>query len=246
MSRTLKLTIEYDGSAYHGWQAQTNASSVQVEIEQAIEQFCGEKVRITGSGRTDSGVHALGQVASFQINGDMAASRFLKGLNAFLPRDIRVIEAVEVDAGFNARFSARQRTYEYRLSRRPTAIHRNYCWECFYQLDVATLDLLASVIVGNHDFGAFARVQAQSGGHDKRCIVYQSEWVEQHDQLRYHISANRFLHGMVRTLVGTMIDVARGHMTIKAFDTAFRKSDRQLAGPAAPAKGLFLRQVTYE
>ncbi len=241
--RNIRLLVEYDGSAYHGWQSQDNALSVQEVLERAIKKLTQEERRVTAAGRTDAGVHARGQVVNFLVSKPLPLNKFLLGLNAHLPGDVVVKKAEEVPLEFNARFDARKRVYQYFMMFERTAIYRDYCWQFFQKMDRELLQPLADMLVGSHDFGAFSRLEVQSPG--KRCQVYESKWREEGNFLIYRIVANRFLHGMVRTIVGTMIDTARGRFTPQQFETIFRSQDRTLAGTAAPARGLFLEEVIY-
>lgn len=243
MERNIKIILEYEGTAYHGWQAQENAVSVQEKLETAIFQLTGEQVRVTAAGRTDAGVHARGQVVNFKIKKELPLHKIEMGLNAHLPDDIAVKSAVTVAADFNARFKAKQRAYQYYISTERTALQRNFCWQFFSKFEGSELNHLAAMVIGDHDFGAFSRVEVQSD--HKRCIVYESFWRNEGAMWIYRIAANRFLHGMVRTLVGTMMDVARGKLTREEFAAIMASRDRTLAGPAAPAKGLVLEAVVY-
>ncbi|NOX36842.1 MAG: tRNA pseudouridine(38-40) synthase TruA [Calditrichaeota bacterium] len=244
MERNIRIEVEYEGTRYHGWQIQENADTIQGRLTEAVRRLTGESVTIIGAGRTDAGVHARGQVANFFMQKDLPLHNIEAGLNAYLPRDIVVKSATEVPAEFNARFSARKRVYHYYISPRRTALYRNFCWQFFQPFDPQVLQRLAETIRGEHDFGAFSRMEVQSD--HKRCIVYESRWFQDRGMWVYRIVANRFLHGMVRTLVGTMMDVARGKLTEEQFLEIFHSRDRTAAGPAAPAKGLILEAVEYE
>ncbi len=242
--RNIKITVEYDGTNYHGWQWQENADTVQGRLMEAIHRLTGETPTLTGAGRTDAGVHARGQVANFSIKKDLPLHKIEMGLNAYLPRDIVVKSAEEVPLTFNARFDARRRVYHYYISPKRTALLRHMTWQFFAFFEEARLHQTAQLILGEHDFGAFSRVEVQSA--HKRCIVYESRWFWQNDVLVYRIVANRFLHGMVRTLVGTMMDCARGKITVDDFQQIFHSRDRTQSGPAAPARGLVLESVEYD
>lgn len=243
MKRNIKLILEYEGTNYHGWQVQENAITIQQKVEEAIFQLSGEKVRVTGAGRTDAGVHARGQAANFICGKDLSLRQIKEGTNAYLPDDIVVKLAAEVDEDFDARFSAKKRIYQYYICVQRTAIMRNFCWQIFQEFDKNVLNSLSEILIGTHDFSSFSRVETDT--RHKNCIVYESEWKEHYDRLTYRITANRFLHGMVRTIVGTMMDVAFGRYTIEAFQQIFQNKDRTKAGPAAPAKGLILEEVIY-
>ncbi|RMF61954.1 MAG: tRNA pseudouridine(38-40) synthase TruA [Calditrichaeota bacterium] len=243
MVRNIKLVVEYEGTRYHGWQHQENAVTVQQKLEEAIFRLSGERVRTTAAGRTDAGVHARGQVVNFHLKKQLPLYKIEMGLNAHLPEDIVVKEAEDVAMDFNARFSAKQRIYHYYITTERTAIHRHFCWQVFFPFEKELLQPMAEMIIGEHDFGAFSRKEVQSD--HKRCIVYESRWWKEGDFWIFRIAANRFLHGMVRTLVGTMIDVARGRFSKEEFVDIFHSRDRCQAGPAAPAKGLVLEEVKF-
>ena len=238
------MIIEYDGTRYHGWQSQNNAIAIQNLVEESIQNLTEEKIRITGSGRTDAGVHARGQAASFSLNKKWSLQKLTKGLNAYLPEDIVVKKVMTVAAGFNARFDAKKRNYQYFIYQGETAIHRSYCWQIYYNIDKKVLFNLSSVMKGIHDFSSFSRLETQTSS--KMCQVYNSTWREEHEFLIYRIEANRFLRGMVRTIVGTMIDVARGRFSPEQFKQILLARDRNQAGQTAPAHGLFLEKVLYE
>ncbi len=243
MERNIKLTLEYEGTNYHGWQVQENSITIQQEVEEAIFQLTRQRVRVTGAGRTDTGVHARGQVANFHVKKHLSLREMEGGLNAYLPDDIVVRNVEEVDRNFNARYSAIKRTYHYCICTERTALMRNFCWQIFQKFNYDVLNSMSEILVGDHDFSSFARMETQS--KHKRCIVDESLWKKQGDQLIYRIVANRFLRGMVRTLVGTMMDVAFGKYSIERFSDIFHAKNRSEAGPAAPAKGLILEEVVY-
>lgn len=243
MERNIKLILEYEGTQYHGWQVQENSITIQQKVEEAIFKLTGEKVRIKGGGRTDTGVHARGQVANFLIKKNLEIHKIEAGINAYLPEDIIVKSAREVDRSFNARFSAKKRVYQYYICMDRTALMRKFCWQIYQKFNSNVLGSMSEMLIGDNDFSSFARLGTQS--IHKRCIVYESMWNKQPRQLIFRICANRFLHGMVRTLVGTMMDVALGKYTIDDFGQIFNARDRTLAGQAAPAKGLVLEEIIY-
>jgi len=241
--RDIKLVIEYDGTGFVGWQHQNNGRSIQEEITRVLEQILQGHVNLIGAGRTDSGVHARGQVASFQTDSTMSTGSMLGALNGLLPDDIRVRSVELAREGFHARFDARERLYRYYVSLRPTAIGRQYEWFLRYDLDAELMNRIAASLVGEHDFSSFCKFEPEV--HHYRCIVGASRWTESPDRLVYEIRANRFLHGMVRALVGTMIDIGRGYRPAEAFPAIVAAHDRRKAGMAAPPHGLFLEEVIY-
>ena len=243
MEKNIKLILEYEGTNYHGWQVQENSVTIQQKVEEAIYKLTGETVRLTGAGRTDAGVHARGQVANFLLKKDLAMRKIEGGINAHLPKDIVVKSAEVVEENFNARFKAIRRIYQYYICFHRTAIMRNFCWQIFQKLNMNVLGEMSEIILGEHDFSSFARLETQT--EHKKCYVYESVWEKRNDQLVYRIVANRFLHGMVRTIVGTMVDVAIGKYSIEEFKEIFQERNRLVAGGAAPAKGLILEEVVY-
>jgi len=241
--RTLKLVLEYDGTEFVGWQFQTNGRSVQEVVTRVLEQVLQEPVSLTGAGRTDSGVHARGQVASFTTGRSLPCVAVLRALNGLLPEDVRVRSVEEAPEGFNARFDARDRMYRYVIGLSPAAIGRHYRWHVQYPLDVVLMDRIASAILGEHDFASFCKSAAEVEHY--RCTVLASFWARRGDDLTYEVRANRFLHGMVRALVGTMVNIGRGYTPAEDFARILAARDRSRAGMAAPPHGLFLEEVSY-
>lgn len=242
--RNIKLTIEYDGTNYVGWQVQPNGPSVQAEVEKALRQILQEEIHVNGAGRTDSGVHARGQVANVLIDNTFESKALCKSLNGILPSDIVVLLAEDVPESFHARYSAKAREYLYYLALQPTAIWRNYSWYIGgFKLDKNTMTSCADSILGEHDFASFCKSEAEVDHY--RCVVHSAQWQVRESQMTFRISANRFLHGMVRALVGTMVEVGRGYRPMEDFRKILDAKDRKAAGMAAPAKGLFLERIIY-
>jgi len=241
--KTFKLTIEYDGTDFVGWQSQVNGRAVQDEIDKALRQVLNEEVRITGAGRTDAGVHARGQVAGFYTHSHISPDKLQSALHGLLPHDICVHAVEEVPASFHARFDAVEREYSYAIRFTPTALDRRTSWYVKYQLSRDLLHAVAGEIVGKHDFTSFCKHEQEV--EDRVCSVVRSEWTDRPGGMVYHIAADRFVHGMVRSLVGTTVDIARGHLPSDAFRDILEKRDRRAGGTAAPALGLVLEKVTY-
>ncbi|MBI3363707.1 MAG: tRNA pseudouridine(38-40) synthase TruA [Ignavibacteriae bacterium] len=239
----MKLTIEYDGTNYSGWQRQENALTIQEKIEEALSLILQEQVTIVGAGRTDAGVHARGQVANFRTQSTTDLSSLRGGLNGLLPDDIVVREVEQAPMEFHARHSVREREYSYTITRTPTALMRFSSWHIKYDLDLALMKKVSEMIVGVHDFESFCKVQ--SGVEHHRCNVSAADWKKEGSLLIFTIRADRFLHGMVRTLVGTMVDIGRGYTPIEQFSHILGCKDRAEAGMAAPAKGLVLERILY-
>jgi len=241
--RAFKLIVEYDGTDFVGWQSQINGRAVQDEITGALRQILQEEVTLIGSGRTDSGVHARGQVAGFRSGSLISPSKLLSALNGVLPRDICIHSVEEVSPAFHARFDARLRRYRYFIAREPSAVDRRFCWLVSSPLDFPAMEDIAQRVVGAHDFGAFCTHATEVDNH--MCAVNRSGWIVEDHRLIYEIAADRFVHGMVRTLVGTMVDIGRGKIAAEEFDAILASRDRRRAGIAAPALGLFLEEVGY-
>jgi tRNA pseudouridine38-40 synthase len=242
-SKNIKLTIEYDGSAYAGWQFQPDQRTIQGELEAAVKKLTGRKVTLYGAGRTDAGVHARGQVANFAIAHTLQLSRYRDGLNFHLPEDIVIREAVAVPAEFHARYDAIFRRYEYSISTRRSALDSGQCWEFEADFDIGLLNAAADYIMGDRDFTTCCVVSSQK--ENNRCTVFLSRWVRDGDVLRYEIAADRFVHNMIRSLVGLMADVGRRAMTMTAFKGIFHSGDHTAIRRVAPARGLCLVAVEY-
>jgi tRNA pseudouridine38-40 synthase len=244
--RNLKLTLEYDGARYHGWQRQKNAPTIQEAIEGALGRLTGEVIRVTGSGRTDAGVHALGQVANFRTASALPLSAFLNGLNALLPLDIAILDVEEVPRDFHARKGALAKTYAYHILNRPirSPLERGRSWWISQPLDLKAMRQAASGLPGEHDFSAFKA----SGSGIKNPVrrVLAANWEQSPDgSLIFTITATGFLRGMVRSLVGTMVEIGRGKRPPEDLADLLKSGERRGAGPTAPPHGLFLVEVVY-
>ena len=241
--RNIKLLVEYDGTNYAGWQRQENGRSIQGEIEGVLAGVLQEKVNVIGAGRTDAGVHAHGQVANFRTESSFPTDKIIAALNGLLPEDIVIHSASEVSVDFHARFSAKARRYSYYITAQPTALRRLYSWNLRYKLDLQLMNTVAAKIIGRHDFQSFCKTGADVDHHF--CTIHESAWTVTDSWYQYTIQADRFLHGMVRALVGTMVDIGRGHTDINEFYLILEAKNRTEAGMAAPAKGLVLEEVMY-
>ncbi len=243
MMRNIKLIIEYDGTDFEGWQRQPQRRTVQEEIEKSFAQITQAPVSVVGAGRTDSGVHALGQVANALTTSTMSTDEFKRSLNGTLPEDIVVHSVQEVEKTFSARYSAKEREYLYRITNHETSLDRKYVWQLGYELDLDLMNRAAQSIIGSHDFQAFCKTDADV--EHFRCILSESRWFTDGKEIHYRVRGNRFLHGMVRALVGTMVDIGRGHTNPEEFAGIIDSKKRAKAGQSAPAKGLYLIRVTY-
>lgn len=244
--KRFKLTIEYDGGPYVGWQRQDNGPSVQEAIETAITAFCGEDQRLQTAGRTDAGVHALGQVAHFDMEAEFGADTVRDALNKHLrPHPISILDAEEVSEGFHARFSAKRRHYLYRIicRRAPLALDRGRAWQIYRALDVAAMHDAAQVLLGKHDFTTFRATQCQSDSPVKTLDAI--DVFENGDEIHVTTCARSFLHNQVRSMVGSLRLVGDGKWTRDDLASALAAADRTRCGPVAPAHGLYLTRVDY-
>jgi tRNA pseudouridine38-40 synthase len=246
MVKNFKLTIEYDGTQYHGWQRQPNGPSIQQAIETAIETMTRRKVPLIGSGRTDAGVHALGQTANFKCETRLEPDEIQKGLNSLLPRDIVIRQCRTVHPEFHARYDVQSKRYRYWILNRhlPSAIGRQYSWWIRTPLDIPAMQQAADLILGEHDFKAF-EATGSPRGHTRRHVM-QAHWERQtRERITFDIAADGFLRYMVRNIVGTLVSVGLHRITPARFQEVLNAMDRSQAGATAPAHGLFLVEVIY-
>jgi tRNA pseudouridine38-40 synthase len=240
-----KMTVQYDGTRYSGWQRQGNtAQTIQYKLEQALGRLLDEPVEVSGSGRTDAGVHALGQVANFKTEKVISCEEFLIRLNGALPEDIAVTSLSLASPRFHARLGAKEKTYRYTVNMSPVqdVFRRRYEYQLPGPLDLAAMEQAANLLLGTHDFRGF------STGHTKKSTVRylkSIEFVRDGNKLYITFTGNGFLYNMVRILTGTLIEVGQGTRNPDSVLTVFETKDRQLAGYTAPAQGLCLMHVTY-
>lgn len=263
MGANWKITLAYDGTDFRGWQVQPNLPTVQGTLAEAIERITGERVLPQGSGRTDAGVHALAQVASFPLDAPIPPENLHRALNRALPPAIRVITAKQMPEGFHARHSAKSKWYEYRIYRGelcPPWIAR-YVYALNWPLDLDAMNASAEVFLGEHDFTSFAASDPDAaqraieswadedednrGRTDNVREIYASSWSTKDELLIYRVHGNGFLHHMVRNLVGTMLEAGRGQICAGDLPEILATRDRSAAGATAPAQGLFLLRVNY-
>jgi tRNA pseudouridine38-40 synthase len=248
--RTLKLTLAYDGTDFAGWQIQPAARTVQGTVQSILARITGEPVKLVGSGRTDAGVHALGQVASFETSSRHACEIFTRALNAELPDDIAVLSVEEAPAGFHARGSARRKRYRYVIhdSGVRDVFARRYCWSVPYQLDIAAMQRGAAALLGTHDFSSFetAGSERESRVRTIFAIDIMRPFCDRPYELHLEVEADGFLYNMARTIAGTLMQVGRGGRPVTWVGEALVARSRSAAGPTAPAQGLFLLWVRYD
>ncbi len=241
--RNILLKIEYCGTGFAGWQYQDNARSVQGALKENLEKFLRHKVTLTGSGRTDAGVHALAQYANFHTPSPMALSEIAHRLGRMLPPDIVILACRRVPLAFDARRLALWRKYRYLISEKPSAINRDFSWTIAHRLDIDLLNRLADLVKGAIQFGNFCKTKSLNENNESS--IYESSWSRHGGFLRYEMRANRFLHNMVRLLVGTMVAVCDGRMSSGQF-AALLDGKKEKAKYIAPACGLYLAGVGYE
>lgn len=251
--KNYRMIIAYDGTAYQGWQIQTNGSSIQDLLQKALCVLLRQETSVTGSGRTDAGVHARGQVAHFKYQMKSEAQeldlyRLLASINGLLPYDIRVKKIEEAPANFHSRYSAVSKIYHYHLILGPTAdpFHRLYSWHVRWKIDRDTLLKAKELLIGTHDFTSFAN-EAHRGAAAKDAVrtLMRLDIIEQEHGLRFEFEANGFLYKMVRNIVGTLIEVSSGRIPLEAIPKILEAKNRDIAPAAAPSSGLFLMEVKY-
>ena len=244
--RNIRLLIEYDGTNYQGWQVQPKGPTVQGMIEEKLAWITGEAVHLIGSGRTDSGVHAFGQVANFKTKSQLDVHSIQKALNSLLSPDIVIQKAEEVEEDFHARRESKSKVYEYRILNRDirSAFRHGYAWHISQRLDLEEMRKATLMLIGEHDFSSFRSVGSPTRTAIRRII--RADWKRGRDGLiRFEVEANGFLKQMVRALVGTLVEVGRGKIDSEEFQKILDSQDRKKAGPTAPAHGLFLKEVKY-
>ncbi len=246
MLKNFKITIEYDGTDYHGWQRQADDRTIQGEIEKALMTMTGNKVTLTGAGRTDAGVHAFGQVANFHCHTALDPGVFLKGLNSLLPKDIVITRCTQASVKFHARYDVKSKSYHYRILNRdlPAAIFRQHAWHIRKRLNLDAMLNSLCYIIGTHDFKAF-EATGSPRANTIRSVMHADLEKMDDGYLVFKIEGNGFLRFMVRNIVGTLVDVGLGKITPRDINRILVSKDRNLAGITAPAHGLFLMHVNY-
>ncbi len=254
MTRNILLTLAYDGTGFHGWQRQPEARTVQGELEKVLSILCGCSISVNGTSRTDAGVHALGQRASFSGNFTIPAERIMiaannllsGGMNRTSVGDIRILKAEEVPQDFHARFDCKSKRYVYKIlnSRDADVFRRNYCWQIAQPLDTETMQTAADCITGTHDFACF---QASGGQQRETTVrtVYSLDVNRDGEEIEISVTGDGFLYNMVRIITGTLVEVGRGRMDPCRLREIIESKDRTKAGPTAPPQGLYLAEIYY-
>jgi tRNA pseudouridine38-40 synthase len=247
--RRIRITLSYDGTNYHGWQVQPELPTIQGTVEAVLGGIEGVPVKVEASGRTDAGVHALAQVAVFDLANPIPLENLRKAINRLLPRDIRVLSVTETGPDFHPRFGARAKTYEYRILRAEICppFDRFYVYHHPYPLDESKMIELAPLLEGEHDFSAFAAAdEADELGRSKVRRIFSSKLAREGDRLIYRVRGSGFLKHMVRNIVGALLEAGKGNLSREDLEARRAPGSTIPAGPTAPARGLFLISVEYE
>jgi tRNA pseudouridine38-40 synthase len=235
--------IAYNGKNYNGWQSQNNAIGVQAVVEEALSKLLRDKIKIVGSGRTDTGVHCEQQFFHSDIEKQFEVDQLLLRLNSFLPKDIVISTIRKVKPTASARYDAIERTYRYEVTRKKNPFLEGLAWHYFKTADIQTMNRAAALLVGEHDFECFSKVKTDVNHF--LCEIKKAEWKEEGQRLYFTITANRFLRGMVRAIVGTLLDTGTGKISLKDFQVILQSRDRKQAGANVPSHGLYLMKVKY-
>jgi len=238
-----KLTLQYDGTKYAGWQIQENALSIQEVIKSSIQQILQEEVNLIGAGRTDAGVHALGQVANFTLDKELDLFRFKYSINSVLPDNISITNIESVNEKFHSRFSAKKRSYIYLISIQKSPFFDRYSYNYYSELNQQKLNEISSVMIGSKDFTSFSKLNPEV--QNKNCEVFEARWRKEKNLFIFYIEANRFLYGMVRAIVGTLLKAYSSESAIEYLENVFAERNRDAAADSVPAKGLFLYKIKY-
>ncbi len=240
------IELAYNGKNYFGWQVQPNQISIQEVVENAFSTLLRKNITITGAGRTDTGVHAKKMFAHFDFDGNLPED-LVHRLNSFLPKDIVIYKIHPMTDEAHARFDATERTYHYFVQKGKDAFNYDFAWQIHFELDIEKMNLAAQMLLGKKDFSSFAKIHTDVKTHI--CTVKSAGWEIQKyrdgNELKFNITADRFLRNMVRAIVGTLVDVGKGKISLEEFNTIIAQKDRSFASGSAPAHGLYLVDVEY-
>jgi len=244
--RNIKIVVEYEGTNYNGWQWQPNGVTIQQILEERFAVITQEKIKLVGSGRTDAGVHAIGQVANFKTETAIPCENLLRGVNSLLPKDIAVRGVTEVDDTFHARYNAKSKIYVYKIynSAIRSALYRNYTWHVYDSLNSSAMEATLSILAGTHDFSSFCGADDDAVTH-VRTINNTAINVADGGMIIVSVEANGFLRHMVRNIVGTLVAVGKGKLSKEECSRILEAKDRTKAGVTAPPQGLYLKEVRY-
>ncbi len=249
--KNIKLIIEYDGTNYSGWQSQNNGVTIQDKIQDAIFRTTGQQINLTAAGRTDAGVHALGQTANFQIAHTIEPQKYKDALNYYLPKDIRIVLSSEVELDFHSRFDAVSKVYRYIIGLEKSALYYNLRWELAKELEFCLLEKSVEIVIGEHDFAPFCVVTSRK--ENNNCTIFSASWKIENGQAIFEIKGNRFLHSMIRSMVGAMVEIAsvnrdktKQNLTLERFRDIIESSTDYRIASMAPAQGLYLVSVEYK
>lgn len=238
-----KIIIQYDGTNYAGWQYQETEVTIQQKISEAIKILLNENVNLIGSGRTDAGVHALGQVANFKSEKEISLPKFGYSLNSILPKDISILDVQKVKEEFHSRFDAKKRIYLYLITKNKSPFYDRYSYFYHGRIECDSLNSISNVFLGEHDFTSFCKKNSET--ENKVCSIFDIHWKETKGMIFFRIEADRFLHGMVRTIIGTLLYSFKNNLNESYIKEIIGLKDREAAGESVPAKGLFLYKVKY-
>ncbi|MEN8192465.1 MAG: tRNA pseudouridine(38-40) synthase TruA [Bacteroidota bacterium] len=243
--KNYRLLIQYNGKSFSGWQRQPNVPTIQQQIEDSIYTITKERINLIGSGRTDTGVHALGQSANFRIDTELDNRKFLHSLNSILPNEIAIIDMYEVNENFHARFDAQKRSYLYIINPLKSPFHKDfaYYYPPIEKISINKLNEISSKFIGEYDFTSFAKKNTDV--KEKTCNISYAKWRKSKGLYLFRIDSNRFLHGMVRTIVGTILEVAEKNLSENVIMDIIESKEREKAGRGVPPEGLFLYKVQY-
>lgn len=237
------LDVSYKGTRYHGWQIQENAFTVQEALEAGLSTYFRSQISVMGSGRTDTGVHAYSQICHFETAQEIDREKFIRAINGILPRDIAINSIREVKADAHARFSAKKRSYIYRLILQKSPFIEDFVWRHYFNPDIDRMNEGAKILLEYNDFESFSKVN--TAVKHFRCEIKSAHWEQKDGELQFHITANRFLRGMVRAIVGTLVSMGLGKMEPEEMHQIIQSKNRENAGKSAPASGLFFSQIEY-
>jgi len=242
-SKRYFLDVSYKGTRYHGWQIQKNAFTVQEALEIGLSTYFRTPISVMGSGRTDTGVHAIMQICHFETDQEIEREKFLQAINGILPKDISINSIREVKSNAHARFSTKSRSYVYRMILQKSPFIEDYVWRHYYNPDIDRMNEASKILLEHDDFECFSKIHTDVKHF--RCEIKSAHWEQKDGELQFHITANRFLRGMVRAIVGTLVSIGLGKREPEEMHQIIESRNRENAGKSAPASGLFFSHIEY-